>query len=516
MVEEAYKKIAASAYFGDELYYHPTGEVGVLTAKDLPASVKIVTTEELYAGTDYQPLNLATSCGKLVFHTAEELETEYVSYQDVVVLDSAPNDISVAQGIITSTFQTPLSHVNVLSQNRGTPNMALRGAFDNEDLRALEGKWVILEVGAFDYSVTETTKDKIEDCIIQPDPIEIAGMDLSVTELTDIQDIYDPESDVPMRQQISDAVSAFGGKASHYSALSRVEEANVPKAFSVPVYFYNQFMEENGFKDRVIELLSDEQFLTDAATRDMELSELRTDMMAAPLNAAFSAALLAKLDEEYKGVRMRFRSSTNAEDLGDFTGAGLYTSASGDPSSAEEPVEDAIREVWSSVWYFRAFAERAYNGIDHLKVGMALLVHESFPDEFANGVASTANPYDTSGVEPGFYVNVQAGGESVVQPDASITTDQFIYYFDMQGQPIVFIEHSSLVADGATVLTTEQTHSLGVALKAIHQYFYEAYAPEDGTGWYAMDVEFKFNADVAGEEPKLVVKQARPYPGRSN
>ena len=48
--------------------------------------------------------------------------------------------------------------------------------------------------------------------------------------------------------------------------------------------------------------------------------------------------------------------------------------------------------------------------IDHKTVAMSLLVHHNFPDEEANGVAVTANPFDPSGLEPGFYVNVQWGG----------------------------------------------------------------------------------------------------------
>ena len=32
-------------------------------------------------------------------------------------------------------------------------------------------------------------------------------------------------------------------------------------------------------------------------------------------------------------------------------------------------------------------------------------------------------------------------------------------------------------------------------------------------GWYAMDVEFKFDGEP-GETPKLAIKQARPHPGR--
>ena len=61
---------------------------------------------------------------------AAELETTYVGFRDIVVLDAMPNDISVVAGIITEEFQTPLSHINVLARNRGTPNMGLRNAID--------------------------------------------------------------------------------------------------------------------------------------------------------------------------------------------------------------------------------------------------------------------------------------------------------------------------------------------------------------------------------------------------
>ena len=57
---------------------------------------------------------------------------------------------------------------------------------------------------------------------------------------------------------------------------------------------------------------------------------------------------------------------------------------------------------------------------------MALLVHHNFPDEAANGVAVTANPFDPSGLEPGFYVNVQQGGDAeVVAPPPGVTSDEF-------------------------------------------------------------------------------------------
>ncbi len=514
MIIEQFDLVRNAAYFGSELAFHPSGDAVERLIEELEGEIPIVTTDEIYQGTDYQALNLGTSCGRLVFLTEAELATTHISYQDIVVLDAVPNDISVAQGIITAEFQTPLSHVNVLSQNRGTPNMGLRGVFDSEEFRELEGEWVQLTVGAFDYSIEAIDAAEAEDCIIQPEPIDVTPMNLDVTELADIETLYDPDSELSLRDQVSMNVPAYGGKASHYGPLAHIEEANAPKAFAIPVYYYNQFMVENGFADQLSDLLADDEFMTDASVRDTALETLREDMLVAPINEDFLTLVTDKIETDYPGVRMRFRSSTNAEDLGDFTGAGLYTSKSGEIGDLEDPIEDAIREVWSSVWYFRAFEERQYNGIDHQAVGMALLVHRSFPDEDANGVAVTANPFDATGVEPGFYVNVQKGEASVVQPDRGITTDQFIYYYNLQGQPSVFLEHSNLIPEGETVLTTEQTHQLGVALEAIHQFFYPAYGAQSESGWYAMDTEFKFDAED-GEEPILYVKQARPYPGRN-
>jgi hypothetical protein len=223
---------------------------------------------------------------------------------------------------------------------------------------------------------------------------------------------------------------------------------------------------------------------------------------------------MTKLQREYSGIRMRFRSSTNAEDLDGFTGAGLYTSKSGDPHDTKS-VLDAVREVWASVWFFRAFEERSYRKIGHITVGMAVLVHQSFPDEEATGVAITANPYDLSQMEPAFYINVQYGGESVVLPNADVTSDVFVYHFYSPGQPIVYHGHSNILPEGkSSVLTNKQIYQLGVALAEIHKFFQPIYGSVPGQ-WYAMDTEFKFDqpVDDPNGEPVLFMKQARPYPG---
>ena len=518
MIEKLYAAVKESAFFGPALGFHPTSEAVAAVAAKLPASVKITTTDELYAQIDYQPLTLATAVGRLKFMKASDLATAYLSFRDIVVLDDVPNDISVVSGIITEQFQTPLSHINVLAQNRKTPNMGLRNATKNAELVALDGEWVELAVGANDWSVRKATVAEADAYweAHRPPAVTLPPYDTTVTGLVDLEDVTPEVIGTPLRTSIVTAVRAFGGKAAHYSILAKTDDLGVPKAFAIPIFYYDQFMKENGLFDRLEALLADASFVNDPKTRDTKLAEFRNAMMVAPVDASLQALLKAKIQKDYPGEPMRFRTSTNSEDLDGFPCAGCYESHTGSPDDWNDML-DAIRETWASIWLFRTFEEREYYGVNHRSVGMALLVHHSFPDEEANGVAVTANPFDESGLEPGFYVNVQWGGDAeVVHPPPGVTSDQFLYFFDSPNQPITFISHSNLVPAGSTVLTKAQTYELGKALSAIQERFSPAYGPASGkTGFYAMDVEFKFDDDGApGEAPKLAVKQARPYPGR--
>ena len=513
LITTLHAKVAASAWFGPALAFHPTSAAVAVEAAKL-SGIRVVTTDEIYQGIGYQPLNLATAMGKLRFLSAAELANTYVSYQDIVVLDNVPNDISVVSGIITEEFQTPLSHINVLSRNRKTPNMGLKGATTNTTLRALEGQWIELDVSATAWSVRTVTSSEAAAYweAKRPDPVVLQGVDMDTRDLRDIEQVVVESSTITLRDSIKASIPAFGGKCAHYAVMYGTADIPMRKAFCIPAYHYWKFMEDNGLWARVDTMLADPSFRDDAAARDTQLAALRAAMEAAPIDQALQDTLRAKMATDFPGLTLRFRSSTNSEDLDGFPCAGCYESHTGDPADWVD-VLDAIRETWASIWLFRTFEERAYNGIDHTSVVMALLVHHNFPDEEANGVAVTANPFDPSGLQPGFYVNVQYGGAvEVVHPPAGTTSDQIIYLFDQPGQPVSYLSHSNIVAAGQTVLSNTQLYELGQALSAIHRRFSPAYGPASGNdGWYAMDVEFKFDGEE-GEVPKLVVKQARPYP----
>ncbi len=521
MIATAYRKIRDNLWIGEELAFHPTSEAVEAVAASLPSDVIQVSTDTLYEGVDYQPLNLGTTTGLLSFRTADELETDPPAFRELVVLDAVPNDISIVAGIITSEFQTPLAHINVLSVNRGTPNMALRGASEDPDLQALDGKWVELTVGAFDWSIREITSEEADTWweANKPDPLVVQPRDVSVTDLRATGDMLDLETDT-LADAISNAIPIFGAKATNYGALTEAaaqgEPIPIQDGFGIPMYYYDQFMTDNGLWARIEEIMAAPEW-SDPSYRAEALEAFKDELRDMPMRPEVVELIKARAAEIFPGESIRFRSSTNAEDLGDFTGAGLYNSETGDPTiegDGRDSVEWAVKKVWSQVWNPRAYEEREYYSMNHLDVGMALLVHANFPDEEANGVAITNNPYDTTGLEPGFYVNAQEGGEDVVAPEPGIYADAYLHYYYSPGQPIVYIQHSNLVPEGETVLTTTESYELAEALDAIHGFFYEAYGA--GDSWYAMDVEWKFDDKYSTGEPQLWIKQARPYPGWSS
>lgn len=514
-----FNAVREHAYFGPTLTFHPTSDSVTTESNALQSPICVSSTDDIYAGTDYQPLTLGTTFGRVRFLTAAALANTQVSYDDIVVMDEAPNDISVVRALITQTFQTPLSHVNVLSQNRHTPNMGLRGAMSNQQLRALDGKLIELKVGALEWTAREATSAEVDAwwSANRPTPVTLPALALDVTAIVNAESATpEPSGTQTLRDVIREAARSYGGKCAHYSILARTDGVPIKHAFCVPVYYYEQFMQQNGIFDRVAALIADESFRTNAAVRQAKLNELQTVILQGTFDQGFQDLLRAKINADFPGATaIRFRTSTNSEDLDGFPCAGCYDSHTGNPQEWNNLLY-AIKRTYASTWSYRTFEERSYYGVEHRSVGMALLVHTNFPDEEANGVAVTSNIFDASGLDPAFYVNVQAGGDiEVVAPPPGTTSDQFLYYFTQPGQPITYIARSNQIPSGQTVLTATQIRTLGQALSAIHTRFSPAYGPAAGnTGWYAMDVEFKFDDEGRGGEPQLFIKQARPYPGR--
>ncbi|XXT21043.1 PEP/pyruvate-binding domain-containing protein [Sorangium sp. So ce429] len=461
-----------------------------------------------YKGLTYQPLNPAEGFGTLTFVPARDLETAELGPNVIVVTDDVPNETAFMGGLITEAFQTPLAHVNVLARGRGTPNMALRRARDNPRLEGLFGKLVRLEVRASDFDIREATAPEADAYWEARKP---EGERLS------------PALDLSVRGVVSlDAAGyawsgSIGAKAAGMAELYRVGGVGPycppdllplyvpPAAFAVPFSHYMDHFQASGAAELLAELEQDPEFRADPRAHAEGLSQVRERMLKHPVDPAILGEIKGAIEERFGKDRVRLRSSSNTEDLATFNGAGLHTSTSGDLDASSSSIEDALRTVWSSLWNTRAYDEREFGHVEQARAAMAVLVHQAWQSERAQGVAISRNALDATR-DSQYYINAQIGEASVTNPAPGVTSDEIVYTPPPRTIKADYHARSSL-SRGRDVLSFPEIQRLGCALESIHAHYRPLVDPEGENQLYAMQIEWK----LIGPERRLLVKQARPY-----
>jgi len=388
---------------------------------------------------------------------------------DVVVMESTPDYLPNLSGLITAAPQTPLAHINLLARNRAIPNVHVAGVLDDPLLRQLErgyapvllyaeapGRAVIAPITDEQYRRYRSLVERPARVVITP-PVDAMPYVIDLTSRT--------PDEVPA------LASTIGGKCAgmipliHQPGLARPD---APQSITVRAYVEHLAP----LRGRIAAALAHEAFEADARVRRIALEGEATYRARNPQPAeiAFVEAFLrdhpatgplgslaraggirgavesapiapAALGEIERSLRtafaalavtqgVRFRSSSNVEDIEGFNGAGLYESYTGFLDAAAQPrasdrertVERSILRVWGSFWSFEAFEERRAERIDHLSAAMAVLSHPRFDDELerATGVCTfTVMPPSSPDAER-LEVNVQIGDGSVANPDPTI------------------------------------------------------------------------------------------------
>ncbi|MEM7367894.1 MAG: PEP/pyruvate-binding domain-containing protein [Bacteroidota bacterium] len=497
-----YEKLLQTSYFGDKLVFFANK-----SDWDACTDIPTISSEELFAGQNYQALNLTENYGYLTQVKLEELEDTYLSRREIVLLDGIPNDVSVVAGIITTEFQTPLSHINVLSNSRGTPNMALKDGWTHPTLTALLGQLVYLNVRADSFEIRAASLEEATQFWSQNEP-QTPIFPAKNTELDGLVDL---------RSADYSFVDRIGGKAANFSEILKVDgDPAIPTpeaSFAIPFHYYQAHIEQSGLDVHIAQLLQDTDFLHFPSIRQAKLTEIRDSILHTPIDPALVNLVLKKIDYFQEFSAFRFRSSTNAEDLEGFSGAGLYSSHSAKKGHQSKTVENAIRKVWASLWNWRAFEERSYFKIDHESCAMGILVHRSFPDEDANGVLVTRNLYNPN---PGFIINVQYKEYSIVFPEPGVLHDQIMLmaWSVTPGQNfmIEYLTVSNIPElNGQRVMTDEELQELGDYAMRVKQRFYEHVPNNCNCPFkeFALDIEFKLDSEVSPR--KIYLKQARPF-----
>lgn len=484
---------------------------------------------EIYRQKSWQIMNTGVAYGTLRLADLDALESEAFSFKDIVVLPTLPIALPIVGGSITEEFQTPLSHVNVMAKNRGTPNMTLTAAVTNPDISGLFGKLVRFEVSQDGYTLKETTIDEAEAfwASVTKEPITLES-DLAYSELPLLADIG-----------FSDWI-CVGAKAANLAELHQLLGEKAPKGFAVPFYYYQEFMDfstvdaalctaaqsdcisENREAEictgalllctasvgetltaYVDTLLDTENFLLDTQLREATLAGLRYLIVEGNTEPNFAQKLDARVAEVFGANKARLRSSTNTEDIPGFSGAGLYDSKSA-YAQGSSSASTIIRKIWASVWNWRAFEERSFWNIDHRSTRMGVAVNQSFGEEAANGVLITQN-IENPTLE-GMYVNLQLGEISVTNPEGMYTPEIFTIIRGTQVGTVqpARLSYSSL-SPGKSIMTDKEITALHESAMIVQNHFAALYNISPYK--LALDMEFKL---LAGDRA-LMIKQARPY-----
>ena len=459
---------------------------------DLPlyreSRINLVFDGDVYSGINFLALNPGVGYGRL-----QVLDPDGRPHpRNIVIYEALPNELPRVAGIMTTVPQTPLSHVNLRAVQDGIPNAYIRYIRDDPAVAPLIGSYVRYEVAEDGYSVRAATKEEVDAHYeaSRPQP-QTPEQDLSVTEIT------------PLNEIGFEDWRAFGVKAANVAVLGTLDfpEGTVPEGFAIPFHFYDEFMKANGFYGAITDMLADEDFQTDFDVQDDMLDDLRDDIKDADTPQWIIDALTAMHAEFPAGQSLRYRSSTNNEDLPGFNGAGLYDSKTQDPEeTAADGIDKSLKGVFASLWTFRAFTEREFHRIDHLAAMMGVLVHPNYKDELANGAAVSFDPIH--GWEETYYVNSQLGEDLVTNPVAHSVPEELLL-FPGGGHRVLFT--SNLVPRGQLLMSAARLVQLAQHLTTIHDHFEDLYNPGSGEP-FAMEIEFKITSDNI-----LAIKQARPW-----
>ena len=351
---------------------------------------------------EYQALNVAKGLGRI--HIIPKLDDHVeIGSNEILVLDEVPVQLPPVAGIITSQPSTPLSHINLLAKGWGIPNAYIKNA--KELLKQYDGWWVSFETLRGKYTIKRAGMDQLREYQRrQAERLDVMKprFNLSETRL------------LSLAQQRSRSSLAFGGKSANLGEVlnARLPGIVVPSGFTIPFYYYDEFIKRNKLDDVIFGLLNDQKFVHDPAYRRGKLAQLRQTIEAAEFDPELRQKVVNRVAQEYVGKGLFVRSSSNSEDLPNFSGAGLYTTV---PNvRGDQQLIDAVKKVWASLWNFEAYEARERAGVDHSKIFMAVLLQEGINSE-SSGVMISTDPFDNEN-KGAIYISAKRGlGIKVVE-----------------------------------------------------------------------------------------------------
>lgn len=444
LIEDLYAIVKMNIDPNFELIFKPANHIQENSIESISVkSIPRMLTSEIYATSNFISLNTGTSEGRVrCFYSIEEFNKAHntIEWYDIVVMNRVPDDVPRVSGIINAHFTTPLSHTNVLASGWKIPNCIQRDIFKIISTDSLDGKWVKYEVSPTSpnalLTLIEAPKDlKKPNWVMQNVTLENPDVDdtkicsLDDLRMTDRYKYGTKAANIgemkyllkngskrilgfyqvkrPPRENLLHHLSHF----LNVSEKSDLQKAGleflssfikVPNGIAIPFSIQRQFLETSPQIQQAIGKL---KMALELGAH--EIDSLCISLQKLILKTRIPDSIRDEIDrmiiKEMAGVAtFVVRSSSNAEDLENFSAAGIYESVNHITSS--EKIFDAIKLVWASLVSARSVRLRQQSGISLDQSYMGAIIQEEV-ETGMGGVMVTTNPMDKNDFR-NTYINV--------------------------------------------------------------------------------------------------------------
>ena len=450
------------------------------------SKVPFITQESLIKNFPYLPLNQGKAIGTLRI-IAKEDDLYNVGADDIIILKEVPLELPPVAGIISEKPSTALSHVNVLARGWGIPNIYLKDA--EKILAPYIGRRIEFEATAKQYRIVQnnrnTTSKSFSDGLTLPQP------DVSDYSLQALANLHRDDS------------RYCGSKAANLGHIrAHIAGSNVPDGFCIPFAYYQAMMDRLGINAATL-IQIETQSGGDNCKRRTALLTLQKKITDAEIPSEWKHRWAEQWRSQLNSKGVFVRSSSNSEDLPNFSGAGLYTTV---PNVTDEnALVEAVKQSWASVFNYSTYEARRIAGLPHDSVKMSVFVQQSINADLS-GVLVTINPYDTAQKNSSYIAAKRGLGIRVVE--GKRVAEQVVY--NRRNDSVQRLSSSNettalqldknggvreVPVTSGNVMNQEQIRRLDQTGQRIKQLFANG----------EQDIEWAF------DKGKLVILQARPY-----
>ncbi len=536
MLRQFYGVVSRNLDQAAPLFFKPANHeqesiVAEIPTVDLPR----IYNHELFASSDFVALNGGEARGRLrVFDSLADFrqQASTLEWYDIIVMRRVPDEIPRVAGLINAEHTTPLSHTNVLACGWQIPNAVQLGAIEDIRQRELDRRWVIYRV---DAKAGRLQLDPME-----PTPEDFARPAWSIQRIRLEEPATTNVLVAPLEDlRISDRCK-YGTKAANLGELRHVLQhgsqrllgfyriprpprANllcylreyfavpeggdlqaaacqfiesrliIPRGIAIPFALQQEFLEASPRIQQAIGKLK-MALVLNASEVDSLCVELQTLIRQTRVPDRIRDAIDEQMAMHLSGISsFVVRSSSNAEDLPNFSAAGIYESIN--HVTTAEKIFDSIKEVWSSLVSPRSVRLRHQVGISLDDSYMGVIVQEEVTADMG-GVMVTTNPMNQTHDFRNVYINASTRSVNAVV-DGSDLPYQYLY--------------NTVEGGGRTISLGSQKQDLDKPQKRVLQDL--AIAGRLLQSHFAQDYTFSTPADIewAARGNDIYLLQLRPY-----